>query len=488
MQVLTLIKFSFLIMAILASSKTIAPKPEQKPYQPFGAALDVFYCQEDEVVTDGPAGTGKSRGCLEKVHFCAEKYAGARFLLARKTRASLNQTALVTYENHVLPVGALGKGRAVHFQTTEQEYQYQNGSVIAIGGLDKSSKIMSSEYDMIFIQEATELTEDDWENLTTRLRNGVMPYQQLLADCNPQNPKHFLKQREKRGALKMFKSRHEDNPVLFDQQTGELTMRGRKYIEKLDKLTGVRYLRLRKGLWVQAEGMIWESYNPDIHLLNRYDENGDFIIPRGWRRFWVVDFGFSNPFVWQEWAMDNDGNLYRVREIYFTNRLVEDHAREILRVCGWHYDPETRTRTRIREDAEPLPEKIICDHDAEDRATLEKHLGMATVPAFKDVTPGLQAVESRFRIKGNGKAGLYFLRDSLVERDPELVEAKKPLCTEDEIEEYVFDEDKDGTFKETPVKKNDHGCDCTRYMVAEIDLKPTDDEREDEGTESYYGF
>ncbi len=164
-------------------------------------------------------------------------------------------------------------------------------------------------------------------------------------------------------------------------------------------------------------------------------------------------------------------------------RLVEDHAREILKVCGWSYDPETKIRTQMRPDASPLPEKIICDHDAEDRATLEKHLGMATVPAFKDVTPGLQAVESRLRVKGNGKAGLYFLRDSLVERDPELVEAKKPLCTEEEIEEYVFEDD-----KETPVKKNDHGCDCTRYVVAEVDLKEGTPEVEEEATESYYDF
>ncbi|MET0753605.1 MAG: phage terminase large subunit [Pyrinomonadaceae bacterium] len=472
-------------MAIVISSKTHTPKSEERPYIPYGAALQVFYCQEDEVVTDGPAGTGKSRGCLEKLHVCAEKYPGMRGLIARKTRASLSQTALVTYERHVLQVGALGKGRAVQFVTTEQEYQYQNGSTLVIGGLDKSSKIMSSEYDMIFIQEATELTIDDWEALTTRLRNGVMPYQQLLADCNPQAPKHFLKQREKTGALRMIPSRHEDNPVLFNQVTGEITPFGIKYLSRLDKLTGVRYKRLRLGLWVQAEGMIWESYNPDVHLINR------FRIPDDWRRFWVVDFGFRNPFVWQEWAMDNDGNLYRIREIYMTNRLVEDHARKILEVTGWSYDPETRTRTKLRENASPLPEKIICDWDAEDRATLEKHLGMATVPAFKDVKPGLEAVESRFRKKENGKAGIYFLRDSLVEKDPQLEEAKKPLCTEDEIEGYVWDDNNakdDKSAKETPVKKDDHGCDCCRYMVAEIDLKPETDELDEEATESYFNF
>lgn len=474
--------------AIAVIKKKIKPRKGQRPYQPFGGALNVFRCKDEEVVTDGPAGTGKSRGCLEKLHACAVKYPGMRGLICRKTRASISQTAVVTYENHVLPVGALGN--SVKFRTTEQEYQYSNGSVIVIGGLDKSSKIMSSEYDFIFVQEATELTEDDWEALTTRLRNGVMPYQQLLADCNPQNPKHFLKQREKRGALKMFQSRHEDNPVLFNQQTGEMTERGKKYLQILDKLTGVRHARLRKGLWVQAEGVIWGSYNPKIHLLNREDEDGNFIIPRSWTRFWVIDFGYTAPFCWQEWAMDNDGNLYRIREIYFTKRLVEDHARDILRVCGWHYDPETKIRTRIRDDAEPLPFSIICDHDAEDRATLERHLGMATTAAFKEIRSGLQAVESRFRVKGNGKAGIYFLRDSLVERDPDLVKAKKPLCTEDEIEEYVFDEDKKThENKELPRQGSiDHGCDCTRYMVAEIDLKAETDELDEEASESYFGF
>jgi hypothetical protein len=44
-----------------------------------------------------------------------------------------------------------------------------------IGGMDKPTKIMSSEYDFIYVQEAIELTETDWENLTTRLRNGRCP-------------------------------------------------------------------------------------------------------------------------------------------------------------------------------------------------------------------------------------------------------------------------------------------------------------------------
>jgi predicted O-methyltransferase YrrM len=57
--------------------------------------------------------------------------------------------------------------------------------MIVVVGLDKAQKVMSSEYDVIFVQEAIELTVDDWEALTTRLRNGKISFQQLLADCNP---------------------------------------------------------------------------------------------------------------------------------------------------------------------------------------------------------------------------------------------------------------------------------------------------------------
>jgi phage terminase large subunit len=115
--------------------------------------------------------------------------------------------------------------------------------------MDKSTKIMSSEYDMIYVQEATELTEEDWESLTTRLRNGIMPYQQLMADCNPSHPQHWLKLRCDRGATLLLESRHEDNPSITPA-----------YIAKLDALTGVMKLRLRYGRWAAAEGMVYESW------------------------------------------------------------------------------------------------------------------------------------------------------------------------------------------------------------------------------------
>ena len=70
------------------------------------------------------------------------------------------------------------------------------------------------------------------------------------------------------------------------------------------------------------------------------------------------------------------------------------------------------------------------------------------------------------RPAGDGKPRLCFLRDSLVERDADLADRKKPACTEEEMESYVWDAN-----KEKPVKEADHGLDGCRYMIAHRDLQ-----------------
>jgi phage terminase large subunit len=236
--------FFSLLMAIVIASGNAPASPDNRSYQPIGAALEAFYSRAPEVLLSGPAGTGKTRSILEKLHLCASKYAGMRGVIVRKTRSSLSESGLVTFEEKVLPAGSRIKGNTA--RRYRQLYEYPNGSEIVVAGMDDPNRIMSTEFDMAVVLEATELTEIDWENLTTRLRNFVMPYQQLLADCNPGSPSHWLKARADRGVLLLLPSVHEDNPTLFDRASGEWTEAGRAYLAKLENLTGVRRLRLLK--------------------------------------------------------------------------------------------------------------------------------------------------------------------------------------------------------------------------------------------------
>jgi phage terminase large subunit len=411
-------------------------------FSPRGACAELWRRRDSEVLVAGPAGTGKSRSCLEKVHLAALKYPGMRGLLLRKTSTSLSAGALVTWTRFVISE-ALAAGVVAFYGGSAQEpaqYRYRNGSRVILGGLDKASKVMSTEYDLIYVQEATELLEDDWEALTTRLRYGRMPYQQLLADCNPDMPTHWLKQRCDRGGTVLLESRHTDNPLLYGSD-GEPTTTGATYLGKLQALTGVRYQRLYLGRWVAAEGVIYEHWDPAVHVVE------PFPIPTDWTRWWSVDFGFVHPFVMQWWAEDPDGKLFLYRELYRTHRTVDEHCQDAITYAK----------------AEPRPRAVICDHDAEDRATLEHHLGVGTIPAVKKVLEGIDAVQTRLRDRR-----LLIFKDCRVYRDPDLDEQHKPTCTAEEVPGYVWGDYK---TKEQPIKENDDGCDAMRYIVAERDLK-----------------
>lgn len=438
------------------------PTPDQKPYRSQGAMREVWGAVADEIMVSGPAGTGKSRAILEYVYALSLKYPGCRGLIVRKTRHSLTESALVTFETHVVP------GRPVWVANQQrrvrQSYQLPNGSEIVVGGLDNTSRFMSTEFDWIYCQEAREAEEAEWEDLTSRLRNGVLPFQMMIGDTNPDGPTHWILLRARSGKLRLIESRHEDNPVLFDARRGEMTEAGKVYIGRLDNLTGVRKKRLRGGLWVGAEGMVYDLYDPAVHEI-------ECEIPVSWPRYCAVDFGYTNPFACLWVAEDEDGRLYVYRQVYGVQRLVRDWAHILHELTG-----------------DEQVSHWVTDHDLESRGDLEKHLGHAeracgddkapyvgTVPARKDVFVGIQAVSERLKIAGDGKPRLYVLKGSLVGPDPILMEQKEPTCVQDEFPRYTWAKARSHTAGEVtleePVKRYDHALDALRYLVMEVDGK-----------------
>jgi Phage terminase large subunit len=426
-----------------------------------GGNADLFSATEPELLLAGPSRTGKSMAACERLYTLCRDHAGTRALIVRKTRESLTQSGLVTLRSRIQPGVARWHG--------DNEWRFRNGSTITAVGMNEPTRIMSSEYDVIYVQEATELAEEDWEYLLTRLSGSTLPRRQLIGDCNPAGANHWLRQRAEAGKLRIMATRHEDNPALFarDDATFTMTDFGAEYLAKLDNLTGVRFLRLRKGLWVSAEGAVYEEFDWNVHLRDRGavfgtgpDGRENTLPPAHWRRLWAIDFGYTHPAVWQAWCTDPEtGTLYRYAELYHTKLLVSspgNGAGLAERVLGW------KARTH-----EPWPEAIICDHDAGDRATLQSVWGVPTVAATKDVKMGIEAVKQRLANQVRaGREGLVFLRDSAIARDRDLVDAKRATCTEDEMELYTW---KDGVKDSEPVKSNDHGCDATRYLVAYVD-------------------
>lgn len=348
-------------------------------------------------------------------------------MILRKTRESLPNSTILFFEQEIL-----GPHSAVQHIASKRRFVYPNGSILSYGGMndEKQREQVRSigqrgGVDIVWFEEANKFVEDDYNEILARMRGTAAPWTQIILTTNPDSPAHWIYKRLILGGeAAVYSSGARDNP--YNPST---------YLGSLDKLTGVLRDRLVLGLWKQAEGVIYSDFDPQIHVIDRFD------IPADWPRFMAIDFGFNNPFVCLWAAIDNDDRIYVYREWYQSETLVEDHARQITALTG---------SERISE--------AWSDHDAEDRATLERYR-VRTQPAIKDVLPGIEAVQRRLRIAGDGHPRLFFFRDLAVATDANLVSQKRPTTILEEITLYVWQAARGGAqSKDVPVKADDHAC------------------------------
>jgi phage terminase large subunit len=406
-------------------------------YAPIGGCADLYHATETEVLISGPAGTGKSRACLEKLHDDLMAYPRSRALIVRKTRASLTSSALVTYEEKVLaerPEGPAIIGN-VH-RENRSIYRYPNGSEVVVGGLDKPTRVMSTEYDRIYVQEAIELAAADWEALTTRNRNFVIPIQQMFGDTNPDHPHHWLKKRCESGTTRYIESHHEDNPRLFRDDTW--TPEGIAYIRKLDGLTGVRKERLRFGRWVQAEGVIYDNFDIRYNVSEEAEYNTALPIVMGVDDGYVYGDGpgYANyhPRVFLLGQETPQGGINIFYELYMTLTLPERQLEELAK-AGY-----------------PQPEYAYIDSSARELRARIGEAGIAAAGATHTVSEGIKNLR---RLIGD-EQGVR-----LIQINPRCVNLIR------EMSSYVYDANATVAVvgEPKPLKVDDHGPDTLRYMT-----------------------
>lgn len=417
-------------------------QPGQADYTFYGGVRNFVRYKGSEALIHGPAETGKTLGALTKLHLCAMKYPGASIVIARKTLSSTYATVLQTYKKKVKSVAEMIDARVINEYGGENKpewFDYPNGARIWITGLDKSSKVLSSEHDIIYVNQTEDLELDDFETLTTRTtgRAGNMPYSQTIGDANPSYPTHWMYQRP---TLKMFYSFHRENPVLYDQETGAITDQGQRTIAVLEALTGTRRKRLYEGKPAQAEGVIYETWDEAINLI--YDDK----LPQCSRFIAGQDWGFTHPGVFGVWAVDGDGRMYLVAQVYHTKRTIDwwtERARELHQEFGL--------------------EAVACGPDQPAYIEAYRQAGLPALPADNSVLPGINVIQQRLK---PDNPRLFVVRDSLRHPDQELIDARRPHKTEDEFPAYVWSDNK---TKEIPVKKDDDGMDMTRYVTMYLD-------------------
>lgn len=396
-------------------------------YIPYGGCRQIFESQRDETVISGPAGTGKSRACLEKQHRLALEYPNSRHLIVRKTRTSLSESGLQTYEDWVLgkknPLVNRGPARR-----NRVKYTYPNGSEIYAGGMDKPGRIMSTEFDTVFVQEAIELNLTDFEALTTRLRNYKTPYQQLLADTNPAFPLHWLKQRCNSGATEFINSTHKDNPRLWNQELQDWTKEGIAYIGRLGNLTGTQRQRLLEGKWVQTEGVVYDSFTED----NLTDDEPNNKMPIEL----AVDDGYVDPRAIL-FIQYSSTEILVFDEIYHSKHLPEVCIQEVIDRC--------------EKNEWLLPELAVAPSEAIELR--ERFIG-ADITAIKGTHGILEGIDVVRSLVEDGQ-GVRTLK----------VNRRCINFISEMMGGYRYPELGTRADDEKPIDDNNHACDAFRYWA-----------------------
>lgn len=418
-----------------------------------------------EVLLDGPAGTGKTLGIGHFLHWVACEYPGARIAIVRKTLTSLRNSVQVTYEDKVLwPEHPIILGASRHHRT---HYTYPNRSVLELHGMDQATRLLSTEYDIVYVNEAIELQLAEWEMLHRCLRNGAVPFQMLLGDTNPGPPAHWLKVRCDTGVCRRLRSHHRDNPAMPPDYLADL---GRA-------LTGVRRKRLLEGLWAAAEGQVWEDWDDDAHVIScdmEYGDDGEVMItkiapgdhglpdkPIQLRWFLgAQDIGWDSPGCAQLYGFDSEKRAYCVAECYRRH---------------WHYEDWAKMWAEWWASYQPI-RKIVTDWDEEFQHRIKKLLRLQDTPGLvgkwskkrgkSGEKTGIDAVRRRLRKRGDGTRGIYFLRDRMHSYpDPDLAKRGHPLRFEDEVAAWVYPPFEERVRHDEPEPDPlcpDHACDTVR--------------------------
>lgn len=271
----------------------------------------------------GARGGGKSWALRRKLTAMCLRYPGIRCLIIRRTLPELKT-------NHVLPF-LREYGNLVTYKESESCLIFGNSSRIFMGycASDKDClRYQGQEYDVIAVDEATQLSEYRFSVLKACLR-GVGDYpRRMYLTCNPGGIGHSWVKRL--FVDRNFRPNEEPTDytfipaLVYDNEV--LTRADPDYVRSLESLP----CRLRDawlyGKWDVFEGQFFPEFDEDIHVC------GASAIPDRIKPFVALDYGFD-MLAALLMGIDADGVLYVIDEVCVPNLTLTEAAERVSSLC-----------------------------------------------------------------------------------------------------------------------------------------------------------
>lgn len=377
------------------------------------------YSKYDALICDGAVRSGKTSIMMWAfVDWAMREFNGQRFGICGKTVDSASKNIVVPF----ISMSLAKEQYTLRWRRADKVLEVRRGASTnyfeVFGGKDESSfaLIQGRTLAGVLLDEVALMPRSFVEQALARCSvDGA----RMWFSCNPDSPRHWffiewIKQHDKHNALYLhFEMR--DNPGLSE-----------KTIARYENMyTGVFYDRYIRGLWVVAEGLIYNL--DDCNIVDAVAENGEYYIS--------CDYGTLNPFSAGLWCWDGK-TATRIREYYYSGRdnqaskTDEEYYKELENLAG----------------DSPIKAVIVDPSAASFIEVIRRHKRFAVKKAVNDVIPGIMTTAR-------------YLQDGTI---------KIHRSCEDAIREFGLYRWDEKAEEDKPIKENDHAMDDIRYFVMTI--------------------
>ena len=413
----------------------------------------------------GARGGGKSWAVRVKAVLLCLNYPGIKVMIIRRTYPELQ-------ENHIIPLCEMlhchaedKTQRVASYNDAKKHITFPNGSRILFRYCDNekdADRFQGTEVDVLFVDEATHQSEEKMDKLSACVR-GVNGFpKRIYYTCNPGGVGHawvkrlFVDRQYKPGEnpddYSFIRSLVRDNLALMQSDP--------EYVRKLEALPP----KLRKawldGDWDIYEGQFFEEFadRPEHYIDRQWTHVIEpFEIPDGWRIYRSFDWGYAKPFSCAWWAVDYDGVVYRILELYgCTDTPNEGVKWTPERVFAEIHRIETEHRWLRGKTIQGVADPAIWDAETgESIADVATRYRVYFDKGDHARLPGWMQVHYRLYFDDNGYPMMYVFKNC------KAFIRTMPLLQYDE--HRVEDLDTDG---------EDHVADEVRYFLMTRPIKP----------------
>lgn len=388
----------------------------------------------------------------------ALRYPGIKQLIVRRTYPEL-------INNHInqLRVELLGIAR---YNDKDKVFKFTNGSSINFMYCAKDTdldRLQGVEYDIIYLDEATQLTEHQMKTISACLRGANDFPKRIYYTMNPGGQGHtyikriFIDRKFEEGEdpdeYTFIQSLVTDNKVLMEKQPD--------YIKQLEALPPKLREAWLYGRWDIFEGQFFEEFRETPDPAKAAEEGcevEDLLMQRRWTHViepfepdhgWTIcrsyDFGYNKPFSCAWWAVDYDGVLYRIMELYGCTKTPNEGLKwtpdkqfaEIAKIEREH--PWLRGK-QINGVADPA---IWDASHGESIAEVAARYGVHFVPGDHERIAGWMQVHYRFQFDDEGYPRMYIFSNckGFIRTMPGLMYSDtKPEDLDTDGEDHIADE------------------------------------------------